>query len=109
MLVKGNDVQGHRLSEQVERKVLAHSGSLMLVEFRFAKGGVGQPHCHADHEQIGYIVEGAFEVTVGDRKRVLCRGDCYYAGRNVMHGVVAMEDGMIVDAFTPIRKDFLND
>ncbi len=48
-------------------------------------------------------------MTVGDRKRVLCRGDCYYAGRNVMHGVVALEDGMIVDAFTPIRKDFLND
>ncbi len=40
MLVKGNDVQGHRLSEQVERKVLAHSGSLMLVEFRLPRAGL---------------------------------------------------------------------
>ena len=26
---------------------------------------------------------------------------------NVPHGVKALEDGAIIDAFTPIRKDFL--
>ena len=107
MIVIGEDVQSRKTGALVERKVLAHSGSLMLAEFRFAKGGVGQPHSHSDHEQIGYIVEGTFEVTVGDIRQILHRGDCYYAGKNVMHGVMAMEDGVIVDAFTPIREDFL--
>ena len=27
--------------------------------------------------------------------------------KNEIHGVVALEEGVIVDTFTPIRKDFL--
>lgn len=107
MIVCGKEVEARRPGEAIERKVLTHQGSLMLVEFRFAKGGVGEPHSHAEHEQVGYIVEGTFEVTVGGETKVLGRGDCYYAGRNVLHGVVALEDGVIVDTFTPIRLDFL--
>ena len=35
-------------------------------------------------------------------------GDCYYADRNVLHGVVALEkDPVLIDTFTPIREDFL--
>ena len=95
------------LDEYVSRKVLLHHDSMMLVEFQFRKGGIGQPHSHADHEQIGYIVKGVFEVVVGDEKKILSCGDSYYAGINETHGVVALEDGTIVDAFTPIRQDFL--
>ena len=95
------------LDEYVSRKVLLHHDSMMLVEFQFRKGGIGQPHSHADHEQIGYIVKGVFEVVVGDEKKTLSAGDSYYAGKNETHGVVALEDGTIVDAFTPIRQDFL--
>jgi len=35
-------------------------------------------------------------------------GDTYYAKKNVLHGVVALEDdSVIIDAFTPPRADFL--
>ncbi|MCL4142396.1 UNVERIFIED_CONTAM: hypothetical protein GTU68_024916 [Idotea baltica] len=80
---------------------------MMLVEFAFKKGGIGQPHSHDDHEQVGYIAKGVFEVTVGDQTQTLSCGDSYYASKNEVHGVVALEDGIIVDTFTPIRKDFL--
>ena len=73
----------------------------------FQKGGVGQPHSHEEHEQVGYIAKGFFEVTVGDEKKTLSCGDSYYAGKNEIHGVVALEEGIIVDTFTPIREDFL--
>jgi quercetin dioxygenase-like cupin family protein len=107
MIAFGNDAATQRLSEHVSRRVLAHCGGMMLVEFRFRKGGVGQPHRHAEHEQIGYILEGVFEVISGDETKVLRAGDCYYAGINELHGVVALEDGRILDAFTPVRQDFL--
>jgi len=80
----------------------------MLVEFRFQKGGVGAPHKHEEHEQVGYIVKGSFELSVDGRTQVVYAGDTYYADRNVVHGVVAIEDdSVIIDAFTPPRSDFL--
>lgn len=107
MIVLSKDVPAKAVDGKVSRKVLLHRNSMMLVEFTFKKGGVGHPHCHEAHEQIGYIAGGVFEVTVGDQTKTLSCGDSYYAARNEVHGVVALEDGVIVDAFTPIRKDFL--
>ena len=96
------------LSEKTSRRVLIHGGPLMLVEFRFAKGGVGSPHSHAEHDQIGYVAKGSFEITVGGVTRVAREGDSYLACRNVLHGVVALEDdSLLIDTFTPIREDFL--
>ena len=107
MIALSNDVQAAVLDDKVSRKVLLHQNSMMLVEFTFKKGGVGQPHSHEAHEQIGYIAKGSFEVTVGNEPKTLSVSDSYYAAKNEVHGVVALEDGVIVDTFTPIRGDFL--
>lgn len=97
-----------QVSDKSTRRVLIHGEKMMLVEFRFKQGGIGEPHKHENHDQIGYIAKGSFEVTVGPDKRILKQGDSYYAGKNVLHGVVALEeDSVIIDAFTPIREDFL--
>jgi len=107
MIALSNDVQAAVLDDKVSRKVLLHKNSMMLVEFTFKKGGIGQPHSHEQHEQIGYIAKGSFEVTVGYETKTLSGGDSYYAAKNEVHGVVALEDGVIVDTFTPTREDFL--
>ena len=97
-----------QLDELTTRKILVNGEKLMLVEFCFQKGGVGVPHKHADHEQAGYIAKGSFELIIGDEKRIVRQGDSYYAPKNRLHGVVALEaDSVIIDAFTPGRKDFL--
>lgn len=97
-----------QLNEKTTRTVLTYGDSLMLVEFCFKKGGVGEPHRHPDHEQAGYIASGSFEVICGEEKKILKKGDTYFADKNVLHGVVALEDdSIIIDSFTPIRKDFL--
>lgn len=97
-----------RLSEKNTRRVLIHGGPLMLVEFRFAKGGIGTPHSHADHHQVGYVAKGSFEITVDGVTKIAREGDSYLALPNVMHGVVALEeDSVLIDTFTPVREDFL--
>jgi quercetin dioxygenase-like cupin family protein len=97
-----------QLNDKATRKILSYGNSLMLVEFCFQKGGVGEPHKHENHEQVGYIAKGSFELMVGNEKRIVKQGDSYYAAKNVLHGVVALEDdSVIIDAFTPIRQDFL--
>jgi quercetin dioxygenase-like cupin family protein len=102
------DSQETILTEKTSRRVLIHGGPLMLVEFRFAKGGIGDPHSHADHDQIGYVAKGSFEITVGGVTKIAREGDSYLARPNVVHGVVALEDdSVLIDTFTPIREDFL--
>jgi quercetin dioxygenase-like cupin family protein len=108
MIAFNDDVAEEVVDAKVSRKILNHSPGLMIVEVRFQSGGIGAPHLHQEHEQIGYILRGRFEVTVGDEKKVLNAGDSFYAGRNVMHGVVALEDSALLDIFTPRREDFLN-
>ncbi|HWR39874.1 MAG TPA: cupin domain-containing protein [Patescibacteria group bacterium] len=108
MIVQERDVLVLQLNDKCTRRVLNYGPELMLVEFCFQKGGVGEPHAHENHEQVGYIVNGSFELQVGDEKRTVTKGDSYYAGKNVLHGVVALEDhSVIIDAFTPARQDFL--
>lgn len=97
-----------QLSDKTTRRVISYGQELMMVEFGFKKGGVGEPHSHDDHEQIGYVAQGSFELIVGDQKSIIKKGDTYYAPRKTLHGVVALEDdSVLIDAFTPIRKDFL--
>jgi quercetin dioxygenase-like cupin family protein len=89
------------------RRILLHTDELMMVEFAFEDGGVGAPHSHP-HVQASYVAEGRFEVTVGDRTDVLSAGDSFIVPSNVVHGVVALEAGRLVDSFTPHRADFLD-
>lgn len=88
------------------RRILLHTDELMMVEFAFEEGGVGAPHSHP-HVQASYVAEGRFKVMVGDRTDVLSAGDSFIVPSNVVHGVVALEAGRLVDSFTPHRADFL--
>jgi len=106
MFVKNNKVKREDIEHGLSRKILARGGKMMLVEVTFKKGAVGYLHSHP-HEQISYIQKGSFEVEINGEKRILKAGDSFYAAPDVKHGVVALEDSVIVDVFTPQRDDFL--
>ena len=106
MYVKIADVEETDLGEGVTREILASGGNMMTVQFTFEKGAVGTPHTHV-HEQVGYVLRGRFELTLGDDKTIMEAGDTYYVPPNTVHGVVALENGVLLDVFTPQRQDFL--
>ena len=94
------------LGSGLQRKILGYDDKLMMTHMRFKKGAVGAVHKHP-HTQVSYIVQGSFEVQVGSEKKVLSAGDSFHAPSNVEHGVVALEDSMVLDIFTPMREEFL--
>ena len=106
MYVKISDILASDLGEGVSRKLLASGGDMMTVQFTFVQGAVGTPHTHV-HEQVGYVLQGRFELTLGGEKTIIEAGDTYYVPSNTVHGVVALEDGVLLDVFTPQREDFL--
>ena len=48
-----------------------------------------------------------FEVTINGKKQILSIGDGFYAEPDADHGVICLESGILLDSFSPVRKDFL--
>lgn len=91
---------------RVTRKIRAHGGSLMMVEVMFKEGAIGYEHRHV-HEQVCYCLSGEFEFTIEGEKTRLTVGDSVYVSSSVLHGVVCLKEGRLLDVFTPQREDFL--
>lgn len=94
------------LGEGVRRKILGHNGAMMMVRVAFETGAIGPLHRHP-HVQCAVVEKGAFDVTIEGRTQRLNVGDGYMVPSNALHGVVALEPGVLLDVFTPEREDFL--
>ena len=90
----------------IRRRILAHAGALMQVEFHFEAGAVGALHSHP-HEQLTHVLSGEFEFTIGDETRTVRAGDTLYKRPGIMHGCLCRKPGVLLDTFTPQRDDFL--
>jgi len=91
-----------------ERRVLSYGGDLMLVQFTFTAGVSSFKHSHP-HEQIGYVVSGEIDVVIeGSDTRRLASGGSYYVPSNVKHFIRTIKPSVLLDAFTPVRDDFLS-
>lgn len=101
-----SNVEWQTVDKGVQRKILGHDEEVMMVVVKFEKGAVGSLHHHV-HRQISYVQSGVFEVTIDGKKQALQQGDCFFVAPNLVHGVVAVEAGILVDVFAPARKDFL--
>ena len=88
------------------RRVLIHTDELMQVEFGFDKGAVGALHSHP-HVQVSYVAEGSFEVTIDGQTEIIGQGGSFIVPSGLVHGVLALEPGRLIDCFTPHRADFL--
>ncbi|MEF7614391.1 cupin domain-containing protein [Aquincola sp. MAHUQ-54] len=96
------------LGDGIRRKVVGHTPELMSVLVQFDEGAVGAVHAHDAHDQIAYVLAGAFEADVGGVKRRLGPGDAFVAPREVPHGVVSLAPGsLLLDQFSPRRDDYL--
>jgi len=107
MFVYNKDIKLEDLGGGVSRKILAYSDNIMSVEVHFEKGSIGAMHNHP-HEQLTYVLSGEFEFTIGDETKIVKAGDALYKEPNVMHGCVCLEAGVLLDNFTPMRKDFVS-
>lgn len=80
---------------------------VMLSVVTFEPGSVVPDHSHT-HEQMGYMVSGRAEFTVGGITRVLGSGDIWKIPGGVVHRVKALDGpALALDVFHPIREDYL--
>jgi quercetin dioxygenase-like cupin family protein len=105
--ISSEKIEWEAVDKGVERKILGYDDRVMMVCVRFEEGAIGSLHHHF-HRQISYVESGRFEVSIDGKKSVLEKGDCFFVAPDLVHGVVALEKGTLVDVFTPARMDFLS-
>jgi quercetin dioxygenase-like cupin family protein len=92
--------------EGITRQITGYNNGLMMVKVAFEKGAIGVLHHHI-HTQASYVASGVFEAEVDGAKQVLKAGDTFFVEPNLVHGVVCLEAGLLVDVFNPHREDFI--
>jgi len=81
-------------------KALLRGEAMTLLELHYA-AGVGAPlHTHT-HESIVYVVKGKVKSTVGTSEFVMGPGDACRHPKEVLHGLEALEDAVVVEIKSP--------
>lgn len=106
VFIENRSIAWEEVDKGVKRKIMAWDERLMVVKVQFEKGGVGNLHQHY-HSQITHIESGIFEVEIAGDKKVLSAGDAFFIPPNVIHGAVCLEAGVLIDVFSPMREDFV--
>ncbi|BBI31910.1 cupin domain-containing protein [Cohnella abietis] len=95
-----------QISPSIRRKILPSGKQLMSMLVEFKQGGYGPEHAHP-HEQLGYVVYGKIKMILGDEDVVLETGEQIWVPSDVPHSVIALEDSLVLEVFTPLREDLL--
>jgi quercetin dioxygenase-like cupin family protein len=87
------------------RRTLGETADAMVVEFR-AKAGVQIPAHRHPHQQVGYVVSGQIEITIGGMMHPCTSGDSYAIPSDVEHGALFPVESIVIDCFSPPREDY---
>jgi quercetin dioxygenase-like cupin family protein len=83
-----------------------HGETMTLSFVDIKKGSDLKVHQHP-HEQITYIIEGELEMVIGGEKMLLTTGMVHVIPGNTPHGAYARTDVRVLDAFHPVREDYV--
>ena len=101
-----SETEWEAVGEGVSRQILGYDEKIMTVKVKFEVGAVGAIHKHS-HVQTTYVASGVFEFQICKETKVVKAGDGLYMESDTLHGVKCIEEGVLIDTFTPVRADFL--
>jgi quercetin dioxygenase-like cupin family protein len=104
-LYNWDEIPEEQLSPTTVRKVL-HSAQMTIAKLRIQKDAVVPEHHHIN-EQVVNVEKGALLFNIGGGQQVVKAGESLVIPPNVPHGVVALEDTVVIDLFTPRREDWI--
>lgn len=82
-----------------------HTENLTLGYLDVEEGAILPMHAHF-HEQVTQVLEGKFEMTIGEQTKIYENGQIAVIAPNVIHGGKALTKCKIFDIFCPVREDY---
>lgn len=89
----------------VHRRTMAITDEEMLCEFFLERDSLVPEHSHMN-DQVGYVIYGKVELTVGGQAHICQPGDSYAIPGGVAHSARALVDSLVIDVFSPPRNDY---
>ncbi len=90
----------------IEMRVMT-GGKMMANWVRIDPGVTVPTHAH-EHEQIGLVLEGEIDLTIGNETRTLRPGQAYTIPGNLPHAATGGPQGcLVLDIFSPPREEYL--
>ena len=83
-----------------------HADRMAFVFWEIKKGSILPEHSHI-HEQVAQVVEGEFELTIGNEAQIVNPEIIAVIPSNKPHSGKAITDCEIVDVFNLVREDYL--
>ena len=90
-------------AEGVEIRAI-HGERMSMAFFRVAAGTRVPEHAHP-HEQMGTVIRGSMELTVGGETFTVRAGEAYHVPGGAPHSGLCREKTELVEAFCPVRED----
>ena len=78
-----------------------------VARLELQRDAVVPEHAHVN-EQICTVERGALEFSIDGHRQVVRAGESLVIPPSVPHAVVALEDSLAVDIFTPRREDWIS-
>ncbi len=94
------------MAEGIKRKTLVFGDKTLLCEIKLDQGAIVPMHSHPN-EQTGYLLSGKLILTIEGKTNEMNAGDSWSIKAGVEHGAEASESTLLIEAFTPIREDYL--
>jgi len=104
----GDATPTENVGDGITRQMFGYNDSIMMVKVEFEADAVGYVHSHP-HSQVSYVESGEFDVLIDGVEKRLGPGDSFYVHPNLDHGAVCRKAGVLLDVFSPVREDFLNE
>ena len=105
-LYNWEQLPAEQMNAMMVRKVI-HSGQMTIARLHFRKDAVVPEHSHMN-EQVANVERGALLFHIGGVDQVVGAGESLVIPPHVPHGVVALEDTVVTDIFTPRREDWIS-
>lgn len=104
----GSEIPREEVGDGLVRQLLGYDDSLLMARVEFEAGAVGAVHSHP-HTQASYVVSGEFDVYIDGVETRLGPGDSFFVEPSLDHGAVCRKAGVLIDVFSPVREDFLDE
>ena len=98
-------IELERMTAGISRRVI-HSERQTTARIYMQKDAVVPRHSH-DNEQMSHLLEGRLRFEFDDESIEAVPGDVIEIVSDRPHRVVALEDSVAMDVFTPVREDWV--
>ena len=106
MFTKKENRSFRPLIDGVTMRPLAWGEKTILCEFKLEKGHKIPAHQHP-YEQTGFLISGKLNFRINKTWQIAETGDSWSIPENVEHEVEILENSVVLELFSPIRRDYL--